>query len=50
MILQKLVNYNRMDVSDDKRKELKEGVEAEIDSMSKDELSRHFALSMMGAM
>ena len=50
MILQKLVNYNRMDVSDDKRKELKEGVEAEIDSMSKDELSRHLALSMMGAM
>lgn len=50
MILQKLVSYNRTDVSDEERKKLKEGVEAEIDAMSKDELSRHLALSMLGAM
>jgi len=50
MVLQMMVKYNTMDVSEDERKKMKEEVESKIDAMSKDELMRHLTLSFMGAM
>ncbi len=50
LVLQTMIKYNNMDVSEDERKKLKDGVEGYVDAMSKDEQLRHLTLSFLSGM
>jgi len=50
LVLQMMVKHNSTDVSEKKRKKLKDGVKGKIAAMSKDELMRHRTLSYLGNM
>lgn len=50
LVLQTMIKYNNMDVSEDERKKLKDGVEGYVDAMSSDEQMRHLTLSFLSGM